>query len=148
MRETRAARAIWMHVFDACINLPARVRVGRREKVKGGEGGNTAQSALLIFYRSMVINAERLRLKSVSPQTHRVHATTAPLSSLTAYLAVFVLHAAPPLSTVHRSDSLERRASMSSDNARRDSHAADHEGEYDRAHCAATRRHDPRTWHR
>ena len=41
---------------------------------------------------------------------------------------------------------------MSADNARRDSHAADHGGKYDRAHdarahCAATARSDPRTRH-
>jgi hypothetical protein len=40
---------------------------------------------------------------------------------------------------------------MSADNARRDSHAADHDGKYDRAHdrahCAATAQSDPRTRH-
>eukprot|EP00964_Phaeocystis_antarctica_P044259 scaffold25422_cov80-Phaeocystis_antarctica.AAC.5 len=48
----------------------------------------------------------------------------------------------------HRSDPPERRASMSGDDARRDHHAADHEGEYDRAHCAVTARRDLRARHR
>ena len=34
---------------------------------------------------------------------------------------------------------------MSDDKARRDSHAANHESQYNRAHCAATARRDPRT---